>query len=131
MIRISALIPVTVLQFCQRWNLNVNVAKTKANKFNKSGKLLKGFSFTYDGQTFEIVSEYKYLGISFKPSGSFTEAINYVCKKASKASFCIRKAVASEYLNVDLFLKLYEQCINPILLYCSEVWSLDKVMHRS
>ena len=87
-------------------------------------KLLKGFSFTYDGQTVEIFSEYKYLGIIFKPSGSFTEAINYLCKKASKASFCIRKDVAFEYLNVDLFLKLYEQC--AILLYCSEVWCFDK-----
>ena len=67
----------------------------------------------------------------FQPSGSFTEAINYLCKKASKASFCIRKAVASEYLNVDLFFKLYEQCVKPILLYCNEVWCLDKVMHRS
>ena len=94
----------SLLQFCQRWNLKVNVAKTKVIIFNKSGKLLKGFSFTYDGQTVEIVSEYKYLGIIFKPSCSFSEATNYLCKKAPKASFCIRKAVASEYLNVDLFL---------------------------
>ena len=55
----------SLLQFCQRWNLKVNVAKTKVIIFNKSGKLLKGFSFTYDGQTVEIVSEYKYLGILF------------------------------------------------------------------
>ena len=69
--------------------------------------------------------------VSFKPSGSFSEAINYLCKKASTASFCIRKAVASEFLNVDLFLKLYEQCVKLSLLYCSEVWWTDKVMHRS
>ena len=100
-----------LLQFCQRWNLKVNVAKTKVTIFNKSGKLLKGFSFTYDGQTVEIVSEYKYLGIIFKPSGSFTEALNYLCKKVSNVSFCIRKCVASEYLNVNLFIKLYEHCI--------------------
>ena len=35
----------SLLQFCQRWNLKVNVAKTKVIIFNKSGKLLKGFSF--------------------------------------------------------------------------------------
>ena len=121
----------SLLQFCQRWNLKVNVAETKVIIFTKSGKVHKGFSFTYDGQTVEIVSEYKYLGIIFKPSGSFTEAINYLCETASKASFCIRKAVAFEYLNVDLFLNLYEHCVKPILLYCSEVWCLDKVMYRS
>ena len=35
----------SLLQFCQRWNLKVNVAKTKVIIFNKSGKLLKGFFF--------------------------------------------------------------------------------------
>ena len=30
----------SLLQFCQRWNLKVNVAKTKVIIFNKSGKLL-------------------------------------------------------------------------------------------
>ena len=34
--------------------------------FNKSGKLLKGFSFTYMQMAIEIVQEYKYLGIIFK-----------------------------------------------------------------
>lgn len=92
--------------------------------------MLKGFSFMYDGRTVEIVNEYKYLGIIFKPSGSFSEAINYLCKKALKALFCIRKAIASEYMNVELFLKLYEHCVKPILLYCSEVWCLGKIMNR-
>jgi hypothetical protein len=42
--------------------------------FNKSGKILKGHNFLYDGHTVSLVNEYKYLGIIFKPSGSFTEA---------------------------------------------------------
>ena len=39
----------------------------------------------------------------------------------SKALFCIRKAITSEHLNVNLFLKLYEQCVKPVLPYFSEV----------
>ena len=79
----------------------------------------------------EIVGEYKNLGIFFKPSGTFSEAINCVCKKASKALFCIRKAVTTEHLNVNLFLKLYEQCVKPILLYCSEILCLEKIILRT
>ena len=48
--------------------------------FNKSGETLKNFSFVYDDQSVEQISECKYLGIIFKPSGSFSEAINYLCK---------------------------------------------------
>ena len=82
---------VNLLRFCQKWNLKVNDNKAK----------LIYFSFLYDGQGIEIVGEYKYLGIIFKPSGTFSEAINYLCKKASKALFCIRKAVTYEDLNVN------------------------------
>ena len=67
----------------------------------------------------------------FKPSGSFTEAINYLCKKSIKRFILHKESCSFRNLNVDLFLKLYEQCVKPILLYCSEVWCLDKVMHRS
>jgi hypothetical protein len=63
----------------------------------------------------------------FKPSGSFTEATNLSCKKASKAIFCIRKLLFSENNNIFPHIKLFETCVIPtcILLYCSEVWSLN------
>lgn len=98
--------------FCHKWNLKVNVAKTKVIIFNKAGRILKGYDFLHEGSIVEIVNEYKYLGIIFKPSGTFSEGINYLGKKALKALFCIRKALASENLNACLFLKLYEQCVN-------------------
>ena len=71
------------------------------------------------------------MGIIFKPSGTFSEAIYYLCKKVTKALFCIRTAVTSEHLNVNIVLKLYEQCVKPILLYFSEVWCLEKIIIRA
>ena len=62
--------------FCDKWNLLVNKNKSKVMIFNRSGKILKGHNFVYDGNTVSLVNEYKYLGIIFKPSGSFTEAID-------------------------------------------------------
>ena len=60
---------------------------------NKSGNVLKGYNFSFEEQSLELMSEYKYLGIIFKPSGSFSFAINYLSKKASKAMFCIRNTI--------------------------------------
>ena len=31
-------------------------------------------------------------------------------------------------MNTLLFLKLYEQCVKPILLYCSEVWAGERLL---
>ena len=77
------------------------------------------------------MSEYKYLGIIFKPSGSFSFAKNYLSKKASKAMFCIRKTLYSEKLNAFLHLRLFDARVKPILLYCSEIWSLDILIKRN
>jgi hypothetical protein len=67
--------------FCDKWNLKVSIQKTKVMIFNKSGKVLKGYIFSFEEQSLELVLEYKYLGIIFKPSGSFSFAINYLSKK--------------------------------------------------
>ncbi|MCU7800554.1 MAG: reverse transcriptase family protein [gamma proteobacterium symbiont of Lucinoma myriamae] len=117
--------------FCQKWNLKVNLNKTKVIIFNKAGKIIKNYKFTYEGTEVEVVNEYKYLGIIFKPSGTFTHGIAYLCKKASKALFCIRKALISENIHAGLFLKLYEQCVKPILMYCSEVWCPERIINPS
>ena len=50
--------------------------------FNKAGKTLKGYKFKYEDSNEDIVNEYKYLGIIFKASGTFSEGISYLCKKA-------------------------------------------------
>ena len=114
--------------FCVKWDLTVNIDKTKIIIFNKSGKVLKGFNFKYNECNVELVNEYKYLGILFKPSGTFSHAIRYLCNKSYKAAFCIRKALFSDKMNVQLYLKLYEHCVKPILLYCSEIFSIDSLI---
>ena len=67
--------------------------------------------FPFEEQSLELVSEYKYLRIMFKPSGSFSFAINYFSKKVSKAMFCIRKTLYSEKLNAFSHLRLFDTCV--------------------
>ena len=65
--------------FCQVWNLTVNISKTKVIVFNKSGRILKGFAFNFQQTNVEVVQEYKYLGIVFRASGVFSNAVKYLC----------------------------------------------------
>ena len=111
--------------YCKTWNLSVNIEKSKVMIFNKSGRLVQTNNFMLNDQKLEIAQEYKYLGIIFKPSGSFTKANEYLCKKARKALFCIYKTLFSDKLNISLYVKLFDSCVKPILLYCSEVISLE------
>ena len=111
--------------YCNKWDLRVNIDKTKVIIFNKSGRLFKNVHFKYYGNSIECVNEFKYLGILFKPSGSFSAAVDLLCKKVSKAVFSIRRSLFSEYMNTAPQLRLFDSCVKPILLYCSELWSLD------
>ena len=87
--------------------------------FNKAGRKITKDIFIFKESQIEHCIEYKYLGILFKPSGIFTSAIDLLCKKASKAMFCIRKLLYSDTLNVYSHLKLFDSCVRPIhvLLY--------------
>lgn len=110
--------------YCSSWDLTVNLEKTKVMIFNKSGKKLTKDKFVFNDNVLEHCTEYKYLGLVFKHSGSFTEALRLLCKKVSKAIFCIRKQFFFwRYFNVLPHLNLFDTCFRPILLYCSEVWS--------
>ena len=51
--------------------------------------------------------------------------------KALKAIFCIRKAIMSDCMNTGLYMTLYNHCVKPILLYGSEVWSIDFLINKS
>jgi hypothetical protein len=82
--------------YCNSWDLTVNFNKSKVMIFNKSGRKINKDKFIFNNSALEYCTEYKYLGMLFKPSGSFTEATNLLCKKASKAIFCIRKLLFSE-----------------------------------
>ena len=116
--------------FCTRWNLKVNIDKAKVIIFNKSGSILKGHNFLFGYNMIELVNEYKYLGIYFRSSGVFTQGIEYLCNKALKAIFCIRKALMSDGMNAGLYVTLFNHCVKPIFLYGSEVWSLDFIINK-
>ena len=77
--------------FCNKWNLKVNINKTKIIIFNKAGRVLKGYNFTYENILLEHVNEYKYLGIYFRSSGIFTKVSSTFVTKHLKPSSVLRK----------------------------------------
>ena len=71
-------------KFCKDWCLDVNVDKTNVLVFNKAGRLSKE-KFYFDAHELECVQHYRYLGVHFSASGSFSHGIDEIYQKASKA----------------------------------------------
>ena len=109
--------------YCKRWKLKINVAKTKITVFRRGGILPRNLIFYYDGEPIEIVSKFKYLGVVFTSGGSFSEAQNTLAGQAQKAIFKMNKYLNKfTYLSPRHKLELFDKLISPILNYGGEIW---------
>ena len=114
-------------EYCKRWKLTINVAKTKILVFRKGGILPRNIAFTYYGVPLEIVKSFKYLGIVFTVCGSFSEAHNTLAGQAQKAIFKLNKYLYKfTFISPRHKFELYDKLITPILNYGSEVWGFAK-----
>jgi hypothetical protein len=71
-------------KYCQMWNLNVNIKKTKIVVFNPSGKIFNQYKFLFNNKVIEMVPDYVYLGLKLHCTGNFSVAINDLVMKGKK-----------------------------------------------
>ena len=70
--------------YAKKWQLNVNIKKTKIMVFSKMGRHYP-LAILLGNRIINSCLEYDYLGMTFTPSGSFKLARESLCKKARKA----------------------------------------------
>ena len=107
--------------YCELWCLDINIDKTKIIVFNKSGRVLP-YSFHINGNCIENVKTYKYLGIIFSASGTFTHAKVDLYSRGLKAFFKLKSIFGELSPSVDTSLHIFDHTIKPILLYGCEIW---------
>ena len=57
--------------YCKRWNLKVNVDKTKVMIFEKGRTTFVDIGLYFDGTKLELVASFKYLGLTFFKNGKW------------------------------------------------------------
>jgi len=106
-----------------RLGLTVNSQKTKLMVFRKGGHIAVREKWSIANEPLEIVNNYKYLGNTFSTKLSSSATLDdLACKaKAAVAQICksLKKLV---YVRPDVFFKIFDTQVQPILLYGSEVW---------
>ena len=119
--------------YCDQWNLEVNTDKTKVMIFNKRNRLLKHqYNFYFNNLDIEVVYNYKYLGVDFKPNGKFDLAKETFYKKATKTFYYIRKIITSSTnINIPSWIRIFDHIIKPVLTYGCEIWGMEKYSDRT
>ena len=102
--------------------MEVNIDKTKVIKFSGNGHKCKT-SFYYREKMIENVINYKYLGLVFNASGTWSNAMENLSMRGMKALFSLKRYICTGNIKVRLGMKLFDQMIKPILCYASELWS--------
>lgn len=106
--------------YCDTWQLEVNMKKSQVIIFNKSGRKLTDYKFIFNDNPMEVVNSYCYLGIDIFPSGSFRTSIVNLMDKAQKAMFPLFSTVAQFQLPCSNGINLFNSLIKPICLYNAE-----------
>ena len=106
----------------------VNETKTKVMVFGKKDET----KFMYNGKELDIVNNYKYLGIVFRPisrydGNLFCDAFTHIANQARKAMFKILKDTKKiGMIPPKVALQLFNSLVVPILEYSSEIWFVNK-----
>ena len=108
--------------YCLKWNLKVNVDKTKIVVFQKGGNLIRNEKWTYNGEETEIVNSFNYLGMVVSSGGTFIKATSMLAGKALKAMNALFSIKKHMQVPINIMFNLFDSFVQPILNYSCEIW---------
>lgn len=114
--------------YTQKWNLTVNINKTKIIVFRNGGRVKDDEVWHFNGDIVQLVDEFCYLGVLLNYNGKFSKAVQHVSEQGRKAMFALNSKVNSLYLNITTHIKLFDTYIHvsSILCYGAEIWGHHK-----
>ena len=110
-------------QWCDKWRLAVNEAKTKIMHFRNKSKLKSNVLFSCGNKEIGYSDSYKYLGFWFNEFLDMEKSITEITKSASRALGAIyMKYQSAGGMTYEVYKKLIESVVEPVLFYCAGIW---------
>ena len=116
----------SVSEFCNQTGLTINQTKTEMIVFKNSGPLRNYEHWTYNGESVNVVSIYKYMGLIFTPTLFWGKAKLTLVALANKSIFAIKsyQKKFGHFALIDQF-KLFDSMVKPRLLYGGDIWGYE------
>ena len=112
--------------YTEKNGLTLNIKKTKAIIFNKSGRHIRRLFFFGD-KKIETTRKYKYLGFMVTPSGETLTGLKDLKDRALKAFIKMKRKLGDFFRKCpQISLKLFNALVKHILLYASDFWGILK-----
>ena len=109
--------------WCVSKNMSVNATKSNAMHFRPNSISRTTFRFTCGQCDLQIIDKYKYLGLVLNEFLDFSMTAKLVAQSASRAlGLLIAKCKSAGGMPYDVFTKLYDSMVWPVIAYGAAVW---------
>ncbi|VDI71128.1 Hypothetical predicted protein [Mytilus galloprovincialis] len=116
-----------VNNWCSKWRLSLNFEKTKIIHFRCPAAPRSNFNFLFGDTTIDYCSKYRYLGLWLDEHLNWKYTVREIRKSASRAlSALYTKFISCGGMDYDIFTKLYESLVQPVLLYGASIWGISE-----
>ena len=119
--------------YCTKNKLSINVDKSKTMVVGKQPRravrrqAMHANRFLVNGSPLEAVTAFSYLGVDFHATGAVPVSNGSMTLKAERAQ--VQLLSMTREAPVPLTLRLYQQLVEPISLYGTEIWTPYALTH--
>jgi hypothetical protein len=114
-----------VEDWCDTNKIELSIPKTVGMHFHrKRGDEIP--SIAYKGSQISFVESFKYLGVRFRPDGTFDDEVNYRIKRMKSEMNSSYYFYSNESISIEVRLQAYKSFLRPILTYCMGSIPLEK-----
>lgn len=110
-------------EYCDFWNLEVNLTKSKIMVFRNGGRLSHREKWLFKGEVVEIVNEYNYLGVILTPKMIFTKHVqnrNSAAKNSINATW--KSFLNKNNISAKTKYQLFEAVSRAVQSYGAQIW---------
>ena len=116
-----------VYSWCNRWRLTLNLDKTKIVHYRHPSQSRSSRVFMYGQGEIGICDKYKYLGLWMHELMDYGETVRPLSSSANRAlGALITKVKNIGGMSYDMFTRLYESLVLPVLNYGAAIWGTAK-----
>ena len=115
-----------VREWCNKWNMSVNLTKTKAMHFRIPNSNLTQTKFLFGNDEVKYVKYYKYLGVYFDEFLNF----DFHKQEISDSGLNALGGLIQKYKNIECmshrsYKRYFDTCVWPVVDYGAEVWGYN------
>jgi len=111
--------------YCIASQLKINTSKTKVMIFEKSNRHTN-YNFYLYGELLEIVTSFKYLGITLFKNGNWYRTAQTLAERGKRALHRLFTFINQYEFSTRKQLNLFDKLVTPALHYSAEVWGFAK-----